>query len=149
MGKQQDHIQQWQHNRDFLGGIDATFTDWIVTVSFYVALQAVDALFAHDGVREPTSHDLRNEVLRVTNRYKAIWIPYQGLYDLSRTTRYLANPQCWVPPEKIVPDVFKRLLYPIERSAQKLMKLELGFVRDLGDPRGRSGGAPVPSPQSS
>jgi len=45
-----DHITQWKHNRAFLATIPPDYPDWVVTVAFYVALHAVDALLAHDKV---------------------------------------------------------------------------------------------------
>jgi hypothetical protein len=43
------------------------------------------------------------------------------LYGLSRTIRYFANPIKWVAWDKIEGEVFRRYLYPLEMSVQKLM----------------------------
>jgi len=92
-----------------------------VTVTFYTALHAIDALLKHDKVPGVVSHDVRNRTLMLTNRYSHIWKHYQPLYDLSRTVRYLANPEKWVPWGQVETHVVKRYLWPIEDSVQKLM----------------------------
>jgi len=124
------HIRQWEHNRALLGLIPRTHPDWIVTVCFYTALHAVDALLAADKVANITSHEARNLVLMRTNRYQAINRKYHPLYSLSRTVRYMADPAHWIPAERIEGDILARYLYPLEQSVQHLMKtrLELGEI---------------------
>lgn len=125
----QRHIQQWKHNRSFLPLIDPEYGDWIVNVAFYVALHAVDALLAHDRVTGVNSHDARNDVLIRTNKYRHIQRHYMPLYSLSRTVRYLADPLLWVPADQIEAQVFPRFLYPIEKSVQKLIGLDLQLAQ--------------------
>lgn len=128
MGRIQSHIQQWTHNRAFLGTISGRYPDWRVTVSFYIALQAVDALLAHDQMgSRVTSHESRNMVLAQTNRYRQVAIHYFPLHDMSRTVRYLADPGKWIPTEEIEPKVLHRYLYPIEASVQRLIGIDLQF----------------------
>lgn len=115
------HINQWHHNRAFIAEIQPTYADWAVTAAFYTALHAIDALLKHDKVMRVVSHNSRNETLATTARYSRIWLLYQPLYDLSRRIRYLANPLQWVPWDKLESEVFRRYLYPLERSVQKLM----------------------------
>ncbi len=122
-----DHINQWRHNRAFISKIDPEFPDWAVTATFYTALHAVDALLKYDKVPRVVSHESRNKTLIQTTRYAKIWEMYQPLYDLSRTIRYLAKPQRWVPWAQIEAEVFRRYLYPLEASVQKLMKLDDGL----------------------
>src|SRR5690349_14214965 len=116
-----NHIQQWQHNRAFIGTVDPEFPDWAVTVTFYAALHAVDALLKYDKVTRVINHESRNAVLAGTNRYAKIFRLYQPLYTLSRTIRYLAKPKEWVSWGQIEAEVFRRYLYPIEESVKKLM----------------------------
>jgi hypothetical protein len=91
----------------------------MVVVAFYAALHAVDTLLAHDQVRGIVSHQARNEVLARTNRYAAIWRAYHPLYSLSRTVRYLANPQDWISADDVTSKLHVRYLYPIEKSVQR------------------------------
>lgn len=123
MAKDSRHLDQWSHNRRLITLIPSTHPDWIVTVTFYTALHAVDALFAKDGITV-TSHSERNHILTHTSRYSEINKKYYVLYMLSRTVRYLANPATWIPEKQIEPRVFGECLYPIEKSVFKLLKNE-------------------------
>lgn len=119
------HISQWTHNRGFLQTIRPQYPDWAVTAIFYTALHAIDALLAADKVQGIYSHETRNRALMNTNRYARLWNLYQPLHDLSRTVRYLAEPERWVAWDDIDRQVIRRYLYPIENSVQKLMNKEL------------------------
>ncbi len=121
MANIQSHMSQWVHNRSLLEHIPAKYPDWIVTVAFYTALQAVDALLAYDNVTA-YSHDVRNTTLKQTNRYEHIWKHYYPLYDLSRKVRYLAAPAQWVKYQDIDKNVLRKYLYPIEKSVKTLTK---------------------------
>ncbi len=122
MASSSNHLKQWTHNREFLPLIPSQFTDWLVTVAFYTALHAVDALLAEDNVPGIVSHAARNIVLSRTNRYSFICKRYLPFFDLSQTIRYLAEPGRWVPFGKVESDVFGRYLYPIENSVAGLLK---------------------------
>lgn len=113
------------HNRRFVACIPLIFPDWLVTASFYTAVHAVNALLLHDGVTSITSHDTRNRVLINTNRYQFIWERYHGLYVLSRAVRYAADQRLWVQAQDVEKQVFQQLLYPVERSVQKLLRRDL------------------------
>jgi len=117
-------MEQWRHNRILLSVIPTSHPDWIITVTFYTALHAVDALLEFDGVQRVHSHESRNNVLNRTRRYEKIWDHYQPLYDLSRRIRYLASPRDWIRADDIPGKVFSRFLFPIENSAHGLMGLE-------------------------
>lgn len=124
MAKNSDHLRQWEHNRRFLATITADYPDWVVTVSFYAALHAVDALLVYDGVSSVVSHDSRNRTLRQTNRYQKLYLAYEPLYSLARTVRYIADSRRWIAVADIPTRVFK-LLRDIEISVSKLMQIEL------------------------
>lgn len=124
MASVHEHLNQWRHNRSFLSRIPAQYADWQVTVVFYVALQAVDALLIYDKVRIH-HHDSRNHTLKMTNRYQKIWRCYRPLYDLSRKVRYLTHPDQWISSEQIKAQVLSRYLYPIEQSVARLMNQPL------------------------
>lgn len=121
MSPQQKHKQQWLHNRQFLSEIPRGFPDWMVTTSFYIALHAVETLFAHDQVSGVINHQSRNEILGTTRRYTHINKRYKPLYGLARTVRYFAEPQKWVPVEQVQVNVLNRYLFPIEKLVQKLI----------------------------
>jgi hypothetical protein len=126
MASVESHINQWKHNREFLALIPALYSDWQMTVIFYVAVHAVDTLLAFDKIF-PTSHEFRNGVLYRTNRYAEIRKSYGPMYNLARDIRYLADPKSWLPPEKIQAEVVMRHLYPIEKSVQKLTGKDLAL----------------------
>lgn len=116
-----NHIKQWHHNRGFISTIDPQYPDWAVTATFYTALHAVDALFKYDKVEGVVSHEARNRTLARTSRYAKIWRNYSPLYGLARTVRYFANPAKWVSWEQVEGEVFRRFLYPLEKSVLGLM----------------------------
>ncbi|MGI9012887.1 MAG: hypothetical protein ACR2GY_01395 [Phycisphaerales bacterium] len=123
------HIRQWKHNRSFLETIGPEYPDWAVSTVFYAALHAIDALLTSDRVEGIVSHETRNRALMKTNRYAKLWDLYQPLHDLSRTIRYLADPQLWVAWDAIDKEVVRRYLYPIEKSVLKLMKKDLDLPK--------------------
>lgn len=122
MASPTSNLNQWMHNRSLLPIIPTTHPDWLVTVAFYAALHLIDALLISDGVRTVTSHGERNDVLSHTNRYSKIATLYLPLYGLSRTVRYMPDNSRWVPASKVDSEVFRRYLYPIEKSALGLMR---------------------------
>lgn len=126
MAKSSSHVSQWKHNRALIHLIPASHPDWIVTITFYAALHAVDSLLAHDGV-SPITHTDRSRALQKNRRYDKVYRCYDPLYKLSRTVRYLSEPSKWVRYEDIPIKVFEGLLYPIEASIFKLT----GWPNDL------------------
>lgn len=129
MAKPSDHIEQWKHNRRFIEMIPRGYPDWIVTVAFYTALHAIDALLTFDNTPDVINHETRNRVLTRTHKYLKITRAYLPLYNLSRTVRYVAAPSKWIKVSDIETRVF-RLLYGIEKSVQKLMgDIDLDLAR--------------------
>lgn len=123
MATSDQHIQQWKHNRSLINKIPTTHPDWIATLAFYTALQAVDALLIN-GEKSPQSHKDRNQILQHTNTYTKIWKHYGPLYQLCRTVRYSANPTKWIPLEQVKLQIFERNLYQVEGSVRKLLNRE-------------------------
>src|SRR5687768_64652 len=101
MASQEQHINQWRHNRSLISRIPLEYPDWIATVAFYTAIQAVDALLTSKNDKV-TSHDERNSILMRTHNYEKIWKHYSQLYNLSRTVRYLADPKKWIPSSSVM-----------------------------------------------
>lgn len=144
MDRTSQHINQWKHNRELICQIPCEYPDWIVTIVFYTALHAVDALFAYKKIEGKINHKLRNEMLMTTHQFEAIRNAYLPLYDLSRTVRYLANPAKWIPIDEISTRAFSKL-YGVEASVQKLMGKALNLPKLTLLP---APSAPVPTPQS-
>ena len=118
MAERSKHIDQWKHNRRFLQSVPNDFPDWAITAGFYVAVHAIETVFAQDKVIVQ-SHDDRNRVLRNTNRYQALYLHYYPLYMMARTIRYFADPTTWIPADQVHKQVISRYLYPIEKSAHE------------------------------
>jgi hypothetical protein len=122
----QRHIGQWKHNRLLIAKIPASHPDWIVTVAFYTAVQAVDAALAFEDA-PAWNHDTRFAALASIHRLSALRGYYHPLYDLSRKVRYTADPNTWILPRDIDSKVIRSLLLPLEKSVEKILgrKLEL------------------------
>ncbi len=118
--KLESHIKQWLHNRALVEKIPATHPDWIVTIVFYASVHAIDAALAFDNIAV-SSHETRFKAIAMTNRMKKIGLLYHPLYNLSRTVRYTADPDLWIPPSEIDKQVIKAYLLPIENSVVNLI----------------------------
>ena len=123
MATLEQHVDQWRHNRQLISLIPQTHPDWIATLAFYSALQAIDALLASGGFT-PKDHKQRNDVLCRTNTYAQIWKHYSPLYQICRTVRYIPDPTQWVPFEKIEQTVLQGYLYKVEESVRNLLNKE-------------------------
>jgi len=115
------HLKQWAHNREFLQSIPLKFRDWIVAVSLYTALHAIEALLTADGAKRRCRHQDRFEILQGAQRYESIYKSYKVLYDIAHTTRYSADPDRWISEANIQKQIVSELLYPIEKSVRKLL----------------------------
>lgn len=122
MSRVENHIRRWRHNRKFLGQIPDGFPDWMVTATFYTAVHAIEALFAHDKLPASSNHDNRRQVLRSVNRYQQIYKHFDPLYQASRVARYQCDPNSWLPVEDVKSELIPRYLYPLEQSVRKLIK---------------------------
>jgi len=94
----QRHVEQSQHNEDFLQKILAHFpnyTDWIITITFYIAVHRVQAALLKDYNLYPDRHEhpnmrrSRNKLVQIL--YPAYWPSYYILYHESRKARYVPN----------------------------------------------------------
>lgn len=120
------HIRQWLHNRALAEKIPASHPDWIVTVAFYSAVHAIDAALAHDGIFV-CNHETRFKAIASTNRMKKIGLLYHPLYNLSRTVRYTADPNLWIPAAAIEKQIIRQYLLPIETSVVNLMSRSISL----------------------
>jgi len=117
------HQSKWLNNRRFLLSLDDEFPDWIVTAAFYCALHAVTVLFATDQVSIPGTHELRNQILKRTTRYRNIWRFYHPLWNTSITARYMCPPNGEVSLE-YAHNLAKNNLHEIEKSVVKLSGID-------------------------
>ena len=94
----QSHINQAVHNRNFHHCIDTKFagqySDWKITVLYYVAIHYLKALAAKRGITLGDTHyDIEHNInpakdncrMRIT---KNAWHHYRSLLKYSRTSRY-------------------------------------------------------------
>jgi len=93
MANESDHIALANRNHttlDYLLEDELAHPEWIATVSFYMALQLVEAVFSNDSnIRSRTSHNLRLEELKARPKYRAIYPHYRVLWQASTVARYL------------------------------------------------------------
>jgi hypothetical protein len=100
----------------------------MLTVAFYTAIHAVEALFFKDSIPHGGSHDDRNRLLKTRARYASIWKAFRPLYEASIVSRY----DCYIGPMSsgwiAVADVRTRFvghnLYEVERLVIKLLTLD-------------------------
>jgi len=92
MGASNEHQQKWLHNRSFMVSIfdRETHADWLLVSAFYVAVHAVEALFAEHSIHS-TDHHERKRILRREPRWKAIYDNYHPLENASWAARYECN----------------------------------------------------------
>ena len=101
MAAQADHFTQAQRNLQFLGSINNhqnEYTDWQVTVCFYVAVHLANGHLSQFGLQYRTHSDVNFALnpyypFSVSKLPEAVFNAYISLYKLSRRSRYLVNPQ--------------------------------------------------------
>ena len=99
MPKFEEHIQQAEHNLEFLANINETIPnciDWQITVCFYTALHLVNAHLSKFGhqYRKHTDvqHAINPEVqISPSKLPEDEYVAYTALQQLSRRSRYLVN----------------------------------------------------------
>jgi hypothetical protein len=122
MAKFEQHIAQWKHNRAFARSIDRKYVDWQVTVIFYTALHAIDAALAKLQL-SVANHEERNRQVETNESFANVRKQYMNLYRLSMTTRYIADPESWLPEKYLtVNDLIDDLLKPIENGLTATVK---------------------------
>ena len=112
----QQHISQWKRNRDLLvNNTIGEFPEWEVTVGFYCALHAIEAMLA--GRKTPVHfkrHTYRNEYLsRPDNKLLQVWSPYKALFDAASEARY----DCVDIAKRFKPPILHELLSQKPRIA--------------------------------
>jgi hypothetical protein len=128
MGSQSDHIAKWKHNRSFLATIQDAHCDWMVTVAFYAAVHAVEALFAKDQAVHEGTHNGRNDLLKRRPRYQSIWRVFRPPFEASRAARYDCctgpHPTAgWVTAEDVKAKFIGQFLDSVERTVIQLLSI--------------------------
>lgn len=88
------HINQFQHNKDFLNyGISnerKKFSDWEITVNFYAAVHLIEAVMSSEcGINEIRTHDERQDKMEENREvFSPVLTLYFKLKTLARTARY-------------------------------------------------------------
>lgn len=125
MANEADHIALANRNHDslqFLMTDAARHPEWIATISFYKALQLVEALFAKEGIR-CSSHDVRLLWLKKPAFDPAIHRHYRSLWNASTIARYLGDLENakgyrtfadYLPADRVVEHLVIGRLKPIE-----------------------------------
>lgn len=96
----QDHLAQAQHNKGLLALLwkgSSTYPDWVVTVTFYVAVHLVEAYFDRKYSVHSPSHTERSRDFTSMVELKPIYGDYSELYNLSMESRYRCHPSKWIP----------------------------------------------------
>ncbi len=100
MGTFVEHIQQSQHNLDFLSRLNNSINDrwdWQVTACFYSAVHLINAHIVHKTTKNYLSHNLVSEMINPYNELSVAKLDedtyksYTKLQQLSRRSRYLLN----------------------------------------------------------
>ncbi len=82
------HLRQLRHNWRFLKSFYAPATpyaDWAVTVAFYIAIHALEAWLARQGIH---SHSHHERIIHLRTLLPHLWRPYRRLEVASRRARY-------------------------------------------------------------
>lgn len=100
MATYEDHMTQAKHNEEiasFLGIPDVYSASWVITISFYAALQYLEAAFCNTGIGHSESypnpkklslHKFRQELIEREPRTRDIFTDYTELRRASEIFRY-------------------------------------------------------------
>jgi hypothetical protein len=125
MPTESQHISQWKRNRQLLQ-TDAhrDYPEWKITVAFYCALHAVEALFAHKGWQRCKDHAGRNKFLGdKSNKLLKIWHSYKALFDASHDARYACPEVGKRFNAAVQKDLIQRCLQTVESEVIQMMGL--------------------------
>ena len=105
-----DHLFQARWNQDFLNKLiqnNSRFLDWIITVSYYVALHYIDYILSQKLNFHPDSHIERGTKLNSSNFKRKTIRQYIKLYEASRRSRYnpIYNRKLKLPTAKRYADI--------------------------------------------
>lgn len=90
MSSESKHLDQYEHNKNFLNkGIKDPdkYSDWTVTVTFYCGVHLIEAMLAKVGYDSRDHSDRRVNLKQIPN-VNDFQDEYLHLYSLSRQARY-------------------------------------------------------------
>ena len=113
MPNPKQHQEKAEHNRAFLATIgDDAYSDWRVTIAFYVAVHLVEKLRAYDGDHSQDHSDRDRYVRR---NHRAIYNSYRQLYSASLEARYKSLHAFTSSPEDVRAVLIDQFLVEIEQ----------------------------------
>jgi hypothetical protein len=131
MASEADHVALANKNHDALFHLMASpdeYSEWITTITFYKAVQIVEAvLSATRGRHSPTHADRLSTLKRL---FPAIHKHFRVLWSASTIARYLhdrdsdtpySSFQDYLPPDQVIQKMVNRRLDPIEQIALPLL----------------------------
>ena len=87
------HSTQVEHNNNLLDEAvfnikDTDYSDWFITISFYVVIHLIEESLADKYNQHPENHKQRNTLIKNKDFFKTIRGKYYTLYQASRKSRY-------------------------------------------------------------
>ena len=86
------HLQIANHNYEVLSHLSkpnpSNYTDWCVTLIFYMALHLVQAYLAEKKNNHPTDHPTIQKIIQEDTNLKSIYMLYRHFQDDSVDARY-------------------------------------------------------------
>lgn len=91
------HLEKVRHNKEMLKYLgkpeDTKFPDWFVTVTFYIAVHCIEAIFYHEKKDHSKHHIDRDD--KLLHKYRDIDMglkrAYWRLHEQSQEARYMEN----------------------------------------------------------
>ena len=119
MASEAEHIDLANSNQRLIDHLisENAFHDWLATVAFYKAIHVVEAVFANNLHCHSHSHADREDRLKRTTRYRAIFLNYSHLLTESRTFRYLLRPINRLTIEIVKSKLIYKRLYAVEQNS--------------------------------
>ena len=134
MPSESDHIALANKNQqtlEFLMTDAEKHPEWIATVSFYKALQIIEAVFARDpDVPSRSDHNTRLEELKTRQKYQPIFKHYRVLWQTSTIARYLCDTTRkrsyreftdHIPAIEVVSKIVKKRLRTVEQLSVQFL----------------------------
>ncbi len=123
MASEVEHIELANSNHKLIAHLigEGSFHDWLATVAFYKAIHVVEAVFANHMQYHSHSHAVREEQLKRSARFKAIFTNYAHLLNESRTFRYLLQPDSRLTFDDVKSKLVYKRLYGVEQNSLQFL----------------------------